>query len=164
MYYMYYTLKKFACSALYNTLLYKPFIPYGKRRFVTLYGTGQILINTPHYNLWSISGSGIGEAAPSMSEAYNLIDELGTASVQDLLQTVSFNSHSPEKWKAYYIPVASDQSWWHRQTSFRCWRWIWGATRASGLDLTFTLDWRLNHENQMIIYFGSESTTQLVSH
>jgi hypothetical protein len=25
-----------------------------------------------------------------MSEAYNLIDELGTASVQDLLQTVSF--------------------------------------------------------------------------
>jgi hypothetical protein len=60
--------------------------------------------------------------------------------------------------KAYYIPVASDQSWRHRQASFRCWRWIWGATKASGLDLTFTLDRRLNH--QMIIYFGSESTTQ----
>ena len=65
--------------------------------------------------------------------------------------------------KAYYIPVASDQSWRHRQASFRCWRWIWGATRASGLDLTFALDRRLNHENQRIIYFRSESTTQLNS-
>jgi len=35
----------------------------------------------------------------SVSEAYNLIDnnELGTASVQDLLQTVSSDSRSPEK-------------------------------------------------------------------
>jgi hypothetical protein len=48
MYYMYYTQKKFACGTLYNTLLYRPFVPYSKGHSATMYHTGPILINTLH--------------------------------------------------------------------------------------------------------------------
>jgi hypothetical protein len=42
--------EKFACGALYNTLLYRPFIPYCKGRSATLYHTSPILINTLHWD------------------------------------------------------------------------------------------------------------------